>query len=559
MSRKADMVEELVPATAGDDGLTGSTGLTASAGSGDYAVHLNGGDCSLTATSGTSSILTGSTGLTAPTTLNGYVDRPFIWNKDEPPGPQSDTLCKRLQETGSLFHTADGQILRLKVGTEPKPVSDAVDLEAFIREHFPVVVLSGGKACDRKVPPGDLKVLLRSPVLQGSLPVVDRVTEVPTFNSDWQLTRPGYNDGPHGERIFYTGKPVQPKLTPERIREFIGVMAWKSQADATNAIGLALTVLLRLRWPGQKPFGAITATKSHSGKDTVADFITGPTQKVEVSWSRSDWPLQNESVSALVDPNIGVLVLGNIRSGTGIIESAFIERIVTSPQSLMQSSKRRGDGYKRDGDFVVLATANNGKFSTDLANRSCPVHLEQHGDINGRVSAIGDPRHEFLPACKDEILAELCGMVERWTAGGCLPDDSVRHPMREWSRTIGGILKANGFEGFLANWSMQRNANDTVRESLARIGLASPPDTWLRVDALHKDAEIEGVIGRLMDRTHRESDRSVQQELGRLLSVHQDETLTLETDDGVKSFILRKDRNAKTGQFATVYMFQTPS
>ncbi|MEK9137119.1 MAG: hypothetical protein AAB393_08350 [Bacteroidota bacterium] len=130
--------------------------------------------------------------------------------------------------------------------------------------------------------------------------------------------------------------------------------------------------------------------------------------------------------------------------------------------------------------------------------------------------------------------------------------------MREWSKTIGGILKANGFEGFLSNWSMQRNVNDIVRDSIARIAFASPPDTWLRVDALHKTAEIEGVIGRLMDRSHRESDKSVQQELGRILSCHQDETLTIETDDGVKSFVLRKDRNTKTGQFATVYKFEIP-
>jgi len=385
----------------------------------------------------------------------------------------------------------------MRVGADPKQIADGTDLEAFIREHFPVVVLKDGKTSSRAIPSGELKVLLRSPVLQGSLPAVDRVTAVPTYNTDWRLTQPGYNDGPEGQRIFYTGADVKPKMTPDLIRQFVEVMAWKSPADATNAVGLALTVLLRFRWPGQKPFGAITATKSHSGKDTVADFITGPTEKAEVSWSRSDWPLQNESVSALANPNVGVLVLGNIRSGTGIIESAFIERIVTSPKSLMQSSKRRGDGYSRDGDFVVLATANNGKFSTDLANRGCPVHLEQHGDINGRESPIGDPRHEFLPAHRNEILAELCGMVELWKRESCPIDDSVRHPMREWSQVIGGILKVNGFEGFLSNWSLQRNANDIVRESLARIGVASPPDTWLRVDAIRETAKIEGVIGRL--------------------------------------------------------------
>jgi len=160
---------------------------------------------------------------------------------------------------------------------------------------------------------------------------------------------------------------------------------------------------------------------------------------------------------------------------------------------------------------------------------------------------------------REEILDELCGMVEKWRDEGCVLDESVKHPMQDWSRTIGGILKCNGFEGFLTNWSMQRNVNDIVRDSIARIALVSPPDTWLRVDTIHKTAEIEGVVGRLMDRTHRESDKSVQQELGRILSCHQDESLAIETDDGMKSFVLRKDRNGKTGQFATVYMFELPA
>ena len=541
-----EIAETEVESGTGCDGETGQKGLTA-------LTPITGVTGSTTVTT-----ITGPMGGINKSTLSDYVDSPFTWNKDEAPGPQSEALCRRLLETGCLFHTTDGRLLRMKVGCDPKMVADSTDLEAYIREHFPVEVIKKGVMSGRTIPSGDLKILMRSPALQGALPVVDRVTAVPTYTYDWKLTEPGYNHGPEGQRIFYTGQRIVAKMTQDRINEFLGVMAWKTQGDAANALGLALTVLLRFRWPGQKPFGAITATKSHSGKDTVADFVIGTTGKAEVSWSQADWPLQNESVTALSDMNIGVLILGNIRSGSNIIESAFIERIVTSPTTLMQSSKRR-DGYSRDGDFVVLATANNGRFSPDLANRSCPVHLEQLGDINNRKSPIGDPRNEFLPTYKGEILAELCGMVERWRDAGCPEDTSVKHPMKGWSRVIGGILRANGFEGFLSNWSMQRNVNDSVRDAIARIGAAARPDTWLRVDDIHKIAQTEGVIGRLMDRSHRESDRSVQQELGRTMSNHQDETLTIELEDGVKSFVLKKDRNNKTGQFATVYMFETPA
>ena len=127
--------------------------------------------------------------------------------------------------------------------------------------------------------------------------------------------------------------------------------------------------------------------------------------------------------------------------------------------------------------------------------------------------------------------------------------------MKEWAQAVGGILKANGFEDFLANWSLQRSVNDSTREALALIAHASPPDQWLRVGAIAKTAVNEGVVGALMDSKHRESERAIERQLGVLLSAHRDETLHIETDDGVRSYAIRKDRNDKTGQLATVYMF----
>jgi len=488
-------------------------------------------------------------------------DGAFEWNESDAPGPQTRRLCQRLAETGRLYHTRAGDIIRLEIGEPPRTITDAVDLEGFIREHFSVSVLKNAKVVGNSIPASDLKILLRSPKLQSYLPLVDRVTDTVTFNSNWELIRPGYNHGPDGERIFYTGSAVKPKREPAKIRAFLAVMAFKSQADLANAVALALTVLLRFLWPGRKPFGAVTANKSHAGKDSVLDFATGRTKRVEISHHAKDWALQNEAVSAMADPNVGVLTIGNIRCTSGIIESAFIERIVTSPLALMQSSKRRGDGYERNGDFVTCATANLGRFSPDLANRSLPIHLEQVGDISNRVSAIGDPRNEFLPANRAEIEAELCGLIENWKDAGSPLDDSVKHTMREWARTLGGILKANGFEEFLGNWGLQRSVNDSEREALAIIAHSESlrdETSPLRVSDIVKAAVTEGVIGTLMDSQHRESERAMARQMGVLLTAHRDETLHLETDDGVRAWVIRKERrNDKNGHLATVYRFET--
>src|SRR5262249_61728630 len=76
--------------------------------------------------------------------------------------------------------------------------------------------------------------------------------------------------------------PVDHSL--DAITPFLDVMAFATPADRTNAVALALTVQLRNLWPGAKPVGIVTSTKSHSGKDTVIAFAAGNTSKVSVDY-----------------------------------------------------------------------------------------------------------------------------------------------------------------------------------------------------------------------------------------------------------------------------------
>lgn len=510
--------------------------------------------------------LTGDAAPAEPIPAGNQADKPsFTWDLGVHPAIQYDPFCELLAKTGKLYRDSNGQLIALESGKPSRPIRDGTDFEAFIRETILVQVVEDGKHAGFSIPQSDLKILMRSVELKRLLPVVDRIVTVPTYNSKWELTHPGYNPGPAGENYFFTGELVQPKDTPERIMQFLAVMAFKSMADKVAAVALALTILLRCMWPGKKPFAAITANKSHAGKDTVLMFATGCSRMVEISWHRADWALQNEAVSTLHDPDVAVLTIGNVRASHGsTIQSAFLERIVTSTRSLMQSSKRRGDGYMRDGDFVVAATANDGKFSPDLMNRSLPIYLEQIGDIGSRKSDIGDPKNEYLPLYREEIQAELIGMVERWKAAGKPQSLSVRHPMIEWARTIGGILEANGFTDFLANWNYQRDVADAEREALAIVAHATQGsslqvrDGWLRVESLVKIAKDEGVIPALMETYHRASDRSMMRRMGVVLKAHLDETVSFEDDAGVHAYCIRRHRIETDGTLATVYKFEAP-
>ena len=69
-------------------------------------------------------------------------------------------------------------------------------------------------------------------------------------------------------------------------------------------------------------------------------------------------------------------------------------------------------------------------------------------------------------------------MIERWKTAGKSLDTSVRYPFTNWAQVIGGILRVNGFEDFLGNYSVRRTADDPVRRALALLG-AARPNEWL--------------------------------------------------------------------------------
>jgi hypothetical protein len=69
-----------------------------------------------------------------------------------------------------------------------------------------------------------------------------------------------------------------------------------------------------------------------------------------------------------------------------------------------------------------------------------------------------------LPANREQIAAELRGMILRWVKAGRPLNTTVRHPFSEWAKVIGGILDANGFTDFLANYGVRKSKDDPLRK-----------------------------------------------------------------------------------------------
>lgn len=486
----------------------------------------------------------------------------FIYNADEPPDVKFQALARRLNQFGDLYrHPNHGSGLLLVVrGSKPRVVRIRTNNEllAVVNDRLRITVVSDGKAKGGRIPPAELASMLLSEVFLRQFPPLDQVIEHPLYLSSWVPTKPGYNDGGWGQRYYFAGGEVLIYPQPDMIRLFLGVMPFKTEADRTNTVAAALTVLLRNLWPGGKPMFPVGANRSHAGKGTVVAFIRGHCVAEQVTYEGTDWAFRR-SIAAVFDlhPDLALLNIDNIRLDRKgeVIKSGFLEQMLHDPEPLLSATGVKG--LQVHNHFVVAATANEGRFSEDLVNRSVPIRLEVTGDLTKRKSPIGDPKNDFLPRNRDRIVGELRGMIERWKAAGCPLDENAKHPsFTPWAKTIGGILMVNEFPSFLANLVERRSEDDPVRRELARLG-ACYPNVWsTSADWATRIAKL-GLTKQLIPVADQDTSDGRTRGAGVVLSNHAGEALTAETEDEVVGLVLSKARRRfDGGEPQTRYRFE---
>jgi hypothetical protein len=440
-------------------------------------------------------------------------DEVLIWNEDDDPRQSYAALGAKLAQYGDLFRAPGdgGGLLAVAADGRQLTVETGKDLLPIIVDRQPVQVVGNGKSKGRRIGNTDLNAMLKTESFLAHFRTVDRVSKQPVHLDDWSLAQPGYNDGAAGFRIFFTGAAVEPSSSLDTINTFLDVMPFETEADRTNTVAAALTVLLRDHWPGGKPIVLVTANKSHAGKDTIIDFAAGMANKVSISYQQPDWALEHNFVIALkTSPDAGVIVIENARlvGSNRVIASAFIERFATDPEPLL-SAPGTGEAFRLRNNLVLAISTNFGTVSEDILNRSLSIRLDLKGDIASRESSIGNPRHEFLPMNRTRIMNELFGMIERWIQAGMPLDDDVRHPFSVWAGTIGGILKVNGFNHFLENYGTRRTLDDPIKRALAILGTGRPNE-WLRPSEWSKVMADLGLTKTLIvDSSQRENDKSL--------------------------------------------------
>jgi hypothetical protein len=464
-------------------------------------------------------------------------EKGFIWHIDDGARTNYQKLGQELAKANNnLFRNGaigHGLIQVLQNGTW-RLIIKAAQLAPMIVDSLSMRVMKRNKVVSELPATAHLNAMPRSDEFLKQFRPVDQVTNSVLYDEEFAIVPPGYHDGGDNRRFLFLGSspPVADSLNT--INSFLDVMDFSTPADRTNTVAAALTVLLRHHWAGQKPLILITATKSHAGKGTLTEFIRGSVAKATVLYESVDWPMQSQFQRQLSsDPEIGVLILDNVRLDSAggrsqIIRSAWLESFVTEAD-LSLASPDAGDPVRLDNRFVCMINTNDGALSPDLLNRALTCHLAPKGDVHERKSPIGDPKLEFLPQNRDKIAAELHGMILRWRLAGSPLDETVQHPMRLWARTIGGILKVSGFAEFLANYQSCRATEDPTREALAVLA-AVKPDIALTPMEWVKTVGEEGLAKRLFRSDQRETEKSRERAIGKLLSKYLGETFIAMTE-----------------------------
>jgi len=202
--------------------------------------------------------------------------------------------------------------------------------------------------------------------------------------------------------------------------------------------------------------------------------------------------------------------------------------------------------------FVVLLNSNEGSLSIDLLNRSLPIRLAPTGDLDERIAKAktalgGDVKHEWLPAHREQIEAELWGMIKTWREAGQPLDESVKHPMGPWAQTIGGILTVNGFTDFLTNYSTARANADPIREEISVLAFYAG-DKPKRAGELAKIVLRQGLAKTLLAGVDTTSDAACQRAIGVLLSPYVGETFSVKTAEEKITYRLSKQQGRFEGQ-----------
>ena len=155
-------------------------------------------------------------------------------------------------------------------------------------------VTKNGKFVSQMLATTALNAVFATEVFLSKFPAVDRVARYPMYLDSLNLVPPGYHDLGFGRRMLYVGPEPRIADSTDTINVLGSDGLSPSDADRTNAVAAALTVLLRHHWPGEKPSSWSRRPRATPEKARSPSSSAGRCPRPTSSYENIDWPMQSQ-------------------------------------------------------------------------------------------------------------------------------------------------------------------------------------------------------------------------------------------------------------------------
>lgn len=317
-------------------------------------------------------------------------------------------------------------------------------------------------------PRGFVAAFLKSSFAK-SFPRIRAITDITLLGEDFKPLKAGYDSV---AEIYTMGQAIVPTGETKIIDQLLENFCFKSTSDRTNYLAAMLTALVHHHdaLVAGVPALNLKANQPGLGKSVLAQILSVIRAGVvarTLSITNDETELEKRMCAALRAGGT-ILIFDNAKVSRNlqIISSAVIERTITD-RIISYRILGTSTDFFMENILQVVFTHNGGTFSKDLISRQFPTQLHFEGDPAQRSFKIGDPVG-FALEHRRQIVGELLGMFEKWTEAG-RKMSSTKHRMQAWASLIGGVLEANGIEGFLKNFDEVAAQSDPHYESLQQL------------------------------------------------------------------------------------------
>ena len=378
---------------------------------------------------------------------------------------QAITNC--LLSGGELF-LRTGQPVIIRRGSIV-PILKPQNLIGALNEFAEVLIGTGDMQTYEPLPVKYANVWLNRISEFEKLPEVRLFTRNPVYTADFRLAEPGFDPD---SGIYYDGEPIVPTGDTERLDELLQDFCWKTPGDRTNYLAMLLSTLLISKFIGSKPAVVFNGNQPELGKSILAQIIAIIRDGVQVeiaTYNANDEEFEKRLGSIVRRGNTTIIIDNAKARGRVItIESATLERSITDPILSFRLLGNSTD-IRCENSHIFCITANTPEVSRDLITRSVVVSLYYEGSPTAREFSVADPEG-YAMQYRNEILAELCGMVEKWKSAGMpLASTESRFNKKGWGNIIGGILATNEQIGFLENADEAAEQMDAARREFGEL------------------------------------------------------------------------------------------